>query len=87
MELFPKVDNFTVSDTQQCSLPQSTGKPPSDHHLSTGTERGQMDRHTENPGPDHQLDVLQLMPERWDGYQLRVPRGEICEARKLSLGC
>lgn len=28
-----------------------------------------MDRHTEKPGPDHQLDVLQLMPERWDGYR------------------
>lgn len=41
---------------------QSPEKPPSDHHLSTGMERGQMDRHTEKPAPDHQLDVLQLMP-------------------------
>lgn len=38
-------------------------------------ETGQMDRHTEKPGPDHQLGLLQLMPQGCDGNWLMVQEG------------
>lgn len=64
-----------MSDTQQWSFPQSTQKTPSDHRLSTGLETGQTDRHAEKPGPDHQLDLLQLMPHGRDGHWLGAEKG------------